>query len=83
MPTIVSGVADGDGAAPTMIPQLADEIGSYSVLQRTTADSFRNEVIVAAAEPTGRHTLLISGVSSEVAVQLAALSAAELGYQMG
>jgi len=82
MPALVSGVSAQDGAAPTMIPQLADGIGPYTVLQRTTADSFRNEAIVAAVKATGRRTLLISGVSTEVAVQLPALTAADMGYRV-
>ncbi len=82
MPAIVSGVSAQDGAAPTMIPQLADGIGAYTVLQRTTADSFRNEEIVAAVKATGRQTLLISGVSTEVAVQLPALTATDMGYRV-
>jgi nicotinamidase-related amidase len=82
MPSVVSGVADQDGAAPNMMPQIAEGIGAYFVHQRTTADSFRNEAIVAAVKATGRKTLLISGVSSEVAVQLAALTAANMGYRV-
>src|ERR1700692_4452467 len=82
MPSVISGVADQDGAEPKMIAQIADGIGGYSVHQRTTADSFRNEAIVAAVKATGRKTLLISGVSSEVAVQLPALTAADLGYRV-
>jgi len=82
MPAVVSGVASQDGTAPTMIPELADGIGAYRVLQRTTADSFRNEAIVAAVKATSRQTLLISGVSTEVAVQLPALTAADWGYRV-
>ena len=82
MPSIISGVPGQDGAAPTMIPQIAEGIGGYSVFQRTTADSFRNADIVAAVQATGRKTLLISGVSSEVAVQLPALTAADMGYRV-
>ncbi len=82
MPAVVSGVSAQDGAAPTMIAQLAEGIGAYTVLQRTTADSFRNEAIVAAVKATGRQTLLISGVSTEVAVQLPALTAADMGYRV-
>jgi nicotinamidase-related amidase len=82
IPTIVSGVPGQDGTAPKMIPQLENGIGRYSVHQRTTADSFRNEAIVAAVRSTGRRTLLISGVSSEVAVQLPALTAADMGYRV-
>jgi nicotinamidase-related amidase len=82
MPSIISGVASLDGAAPTMIPQIADGMGGYSVYQRTTADSFRDAAIVAAVQAMGRKTVLISGVSTEVAVQLPALTAASMGYRV-
>jgi nicotinamidase-related amidase len=82
IPVIVSGVPGQDGSAPTMIPQIAEGLGEYPVHQRTTADSFRNEAIVAAIQATKRQTLLISGVSSEVAVQLPALTAADLGFRV-
>jgi nicotinamidase-related amidase len=82
MPSIISGVAGQDGGAPKLIPQIAEGIGGYTVYQRTTADSFRNQAIVAAVQATGRKTLLISGVSSEVAVQLPALTAADMGYRV-
>jgi nicotinamidase-related amidase len=82
MPAIVSGVPGQDGTAPKMIPQIAEGIGGYTVHQRSTADSFRNDAILAAVKATQRQTLLISGVSSEVAVQLPALTAAELGYRV-
>lgn len=82
MPAIVSGVPGQDGSAPTMVPQIAEGVGEYAVHQRSTADSLRNDAILAALKATKRQTLLISGVSSEVAVQLPALSAADLGYRV-
>jgi nicotinamidase-related amidase len=82
MPSIISGVPGQDGAALTMIPEIAEGIGAYSVYQRTTADSFRNAEIVAAVQAMGRKTVLISGVSTEVAVQLPALTAASMGYRV-
>jgi nicotinamidase-related amidase len=82
MPAIVSGVPGQDGSAPKMITQIAEGIGGYTVHQRSTADSFRNDAISTAVKATKRQTLLISGVSSEVAVQLPALTAAELGYRV-
>ncbi len=82
IPAIVSGVPGQTGAAPTMITQIAEGIGEYTVHLRSTADSFRNDAIVAAFKATNRQTLLISGVSSEVAVQLPALTAADMGYRV-
>jgi hypothetical protein len=82
IPVIVSGVPGQDGSAPTMISQIAEGMGEYAVHRRTTADSFRNDAIAAAIGATKRQTLLISGVSSEVAVQLPALTAADAGYRV-
>jgi nicotinamidase-related amidase len=82
IPVIVSGVPDQAGAAPRMIPEIAEGIGGYSIHQRTTADSLRNDAVVAALAATGRRTLLLSGVSSEVAVLLPALTAADMGYRV-
>jgi nicotinamidase-related amidase len=65
-----------------MIDQIAGGMGEYSVQPRTTADSFRNDAILAAVRATQRRTLLISGVSSEVAVQLPALTAADMGFRV-
>ena len=82
MPAIVSGVPGPDGSAPKMIPQIAEGIGEYAVHQRSTADSLRNDGIAEALKAMKRQTLLISGVSSEVAVQLPALTATDLGYRV-
>jgi nicotinamidase-related amidase len=82
IPTVVSGVPGQDGSAPKFIPEVHDGIGGYTVHQRSTADSLRNDAILAAVNATQRHTLLISGVSSEVAVQLPALTAADMGYRV-
>jgi nicotinamidase-related amidase len=82
MPAIVSGVAGQDGTAPTMLTQINDGIGDFTVYQRTTADSLRNEAIASILQASNRKTLLISGVSTEVAVQLPALTAADLGYRV-
>jgi nicotinamidase-related amidase len=82
MPTIVSGVAGQDGTAPRMLPQIGDGVGEFTVCQRTMADSLRNEAIVSILQASNRRTLLISGVSTEVAVQLPALTAADLGFRV-
>src|SRR5262249_15540510 len=45
-------------------------------------DSFLNEEIVCTIKATGRKTLLISGVATELAVQLPALTASDQGYRV-
>lgn len=82
MPAFVSGVSGPDGAPPKVIPEIAAGLGDLPVHIRTTADSFRNEGIVAAIKATGRRTLLISGVSTELAVQLPALTASDHGFKV-
>lgn len=65
-----------------MIPQIAEGSGEVPTHHRTTCDSFLNEEIASAITATGRKTLLISGVATELAVQLPALTAADLGYNV-
>jgi len=82
IPAVVSGVRGEDGKPSKMIPQIADGLGDLPTHHRTTCDSFLNEEIVSAIKGTGRKTLLISGVATELAVQLPALTASDLGYKV-
>jgi hypothetical protein len=82
IPIIVSGVAAEDGKPSTMLPEIAQGAGDYSTHHRTTCDSMLNNEIAAAIEATGRKTLLISGVATELAVQLPALTASDAGYRV-
>ena len=82
MPAVVSAVRGQDGSAAKVIPQIAEGLGELITHHRTTCDSFLNPEIVDAIKATGRKTLLISGVATELAVQLPALTAADLGYRV-
>lgn len=82
IPAVVSGVRGEDGKPSKMIPQIAEGLGDLPTHHRTTCDSFLNEEIVSAIEATGRKTLLISGVATELAVQLPALTASDHGYKV-
>src|SRR5215469_6406242 len=82
MPAVVAGVRRDDGSPAKVIPQIAEGLGTLPTHHRTTCDSFLNQEIVSAIKATGRKTLLISGVATELAVQLPALSASDLGYRV-
>src|SRR5215468_4516511 len=82
IPAVVSGVRGEDGNPSKMIPQIAEGLGDLPTYHRTTCDSLLNEEIVSAIKATGRKTLLISGVATELAVQLPALTASDRGYQV-
>jgi hypothetical protein len=80
IPAIVSGIRGEDGSPAKVIAEIADGLGVIPTYHRTTCDSFGNEEIVSAIKATGRQTLLISGVATELAVQLPALTASDRGY---
>ncbi len=82
IPAIVSGVLGEDGTPAKVISEIADGLGALRTYHRTTCDSFLNEEIVSAIKAMGRKTLLISGVATELAVQLPALTAADQGYRV-
>jgi isochorismate hydrolase len=80
IPVVVTRVRGEDGKDATMLPQIAEILGNLPTHHRTTCNSFLNQEIVSAIEKTGRRTLLISGVATELAVQLPALTASDQGY---
>ncbi len=82
IPAVVTGVRAENGNPATMIPEIGESLGELPTLHRTTCDSFLNQEIVSAIEATGRRTLLISGVATELAVQLPALTASDRGYRV-
>jgi nicotinamidase-related amidase len=83
IPAVVTGIQGEGGSPAKIIPEIADGLGApLPTHHRTTCDSFLNDEIVKAIQSTGRKTLLISGVATELAVQLAALTAADQGYKV-
>jgi len=82
MPAVVSGIGGDDGRPARMLPEIGEGLGDLPTHHRTTCDSLLNREIRSAIESTGRRTLLISGVATELAVQLPALTASDLGYRV-
>jgi nicotinamidase-related amidase len=82
MPVIVSAVRGESGSPAEITPEIAEGAGPVPTHHRTTCNSFLDAEIVASIESTGRRTLLIAGVATELAVQLPAITAAELGYRV-
>lgn len=82
LPAVVSGIRGEDGSPAKIIPQIAQGMGEIPTHHRTTCDSFLNDEILSAIKATGRKTLLISGVVTELAVQLPALTASDQGYKV-
>lgn len=82
IPVVVTGVRGKDGNEAKILPQIGEVLGNLVTHHRTTCDSFLNEGILCAIKATGRKTLLISGVATELAVQLPALTASDLGFRV-
>jgi nicotinamidase-related amidase len=76
----IAAVVAGDGTG-RLIPEVEQGYGPIEVFARTTADSFRNQAIVEKLASFGRKTLLISGVATELAVSLPAMSGVDAGYR--
>jgi nicotinamidase-related amidase len=79
IPVIVTAV--GGAEPPKIIPEIGAVLSDLPTHIRTTADSFLNDEIAQAIEGSGRKTILISGVATELAVQLPALTGVDLGYR--
>ena len=82
IPVVVTGVRGDDGKDARITAQIGEVLGEVRTYHRTTCDSFLNSEIASAIKATGRKTLLISGVATELAVQLPALTAADAGYRV-
>ncbi len=82
IPAIVTGIGGEGGKPAEIIPQIAEGLGALPTHHRTTCNSFLNQEIVSAIKNTSRKTLLISGVATELAVQLPALTASDQGYRV-
>lgn len=82
IPVFVSGIQGEDGSLAKVTPEIAEALGPLPTHHRITCDSFLNADILSAIQATGRKTLLISGVATELAVQLPTLTAASLGYNV-
>jgi len=80
LPVILSVLPDHGGGPARLIPELAAI--DAKPLQRTTPDSWANAGIREAIERTGRKTILVSGIATEIAVQLLSLSATANGYRV-
>ena len=78
IPAIVTTAPSG-GGAPRVIPEIAAALGELPHYMRTTTDAFLHAATRDAIAKTGRKTLVIAGVATEIIVQHSALCAAAHG----
>lgn len=82
IPAILTTSADNGPNGP-ILPELAAELPEAQLIQRPgEIDAFDNPDFAAAVKATGRKNLIISGISTDVCVTFAALSAVAAGYNV-
>jgi len=81
IPAIVTTAPGRDGAA-RVTPEIAAALGELPAHTRNTTDAFLHAPTRDAILSTGRRTLLVCGVATEIIVQHSALSAAAQGFQV-
>lgn len=82
LPAIMTTSA-ADGPNGPLLPAITSLLPDAPVIARPgQINAFHNEEFVEAVKKTGRKKLIIAGVSTEVCVAFAALSAVEEGYDV-
>ena len=82
LPAIITTSAE-NGPNGSVLPELAAELPDAPVIRRPgEIDAFDNANFAAAIKATGRDQLIVAGISTDVCVTFAALSAVAAGYQV-
>jgi nicotinamidase-related amidase len=82
LPVILTTSAE-QGPNGVLLAELTSELPDVAVIRRPgEIDAFDNEDFAAAVKATGRDQLVIAGISTDVCVAFAALSAIDRGYQV-
>jgi nicotinamidase-related amidase len=81
IPAVVTTAPGRDGAA-RVTPEIAAALGELPAHTRNTTDAFLHAPTRDAIISTGRRTLLVCGVATEIIVEHSALSAAAQGFQV-
>jgi nicotinamidase-related amidase len=82
LPTVITSSA-ADGPNGPILPLITNRLPNAPLISRPgEINAFDNADFKSAVEKTGRKKLIIAGVSTDVCVTFAALSAVELGYDV-
>lgn len=81
IPVVVTTAPGRDGA-PRVTPEIAAALGELPSHTRNTTDAFLHAETRNAIVNSGRKTLLICGVASEIIVQHSALSGTAQGFEV-
>jgi hypothetical protein len=80
LPTIALCIPKGGDTDPTIISEITGTRTRLRKIMRTRPDPFENDAFREAIEATGRRTLVVCGVATEIVVQWLVLSGIARGY---
>jgi nicotinamidase-related amidase len=81
LPVVIACVPTTSGAVAPLLGEIAARLPDAHPLVRSTANAMDDAAFRAALAATGRKTLVLAGVATEVAVRLLALAAVRDGYR--
>ena len=82
IPTLALTIPKRGGGPSIVVPQITQTRTKIKHIQRTTPDSFENLEIRNALKATGRNTLVVCGIATEIVVQWLVLSGIANGYKV-
>lgn len=82
LPTIALTIPKRDGSSSVLLPEIGQGRTSYRHIERTSPDSFENADFRNAVAETGRRTLVVCGVATEICVHWLVLSGIANGYRV-
>jgi nicotinamidase-related amidase len=81
IPVVISCVATTSGTVAPVLNEITTRLRDAKPHVRTTANAMDDAPFRAALEATGRKTLVVAGVATEIAVRLVALAAKHDGFR--
>jgi nicotinamidase-related amidase len=81
LPVVISCVPSTSGKVAPLLGEIVARLPDAKPLVRRTADAMDDAPFRAALEATGRKTLVIAGIATEIAVRLLALAALRDGFR--
>jgi nicotinamidase-related amidase len=81
IPVVVTTAPAEEGIA-RVTPEIGAALGDLPQYMRTTTDAFLHAATCDSIAKTGRRTLLVAGVATEIIVQHSALSGAARGFDV-
>ncbi len=82
IPTLALSIPKRAGQKSVIVPEITGTRSKIRHIQRMTPDSFQNTEVAGFLADTGRRTLVLSGVATEVAVHWLAISGIANGYRV-